>query len=195
MTTAFLDEQLGRIYLTENVEKGISQLKTKSQYIVQAMKSGNLFKARTILNTLPDASLDEVLEAAHKDRSFHKYHLQAKRIARGDSTDLQKIYVITYACLNSLKEKIRDESIIKKIDEQLIKLGEFAKKYGPRFTSEGATLSVIMWLLSFFFSAVPILGEAIALSGTVGILVFLFGIFIYVVRMVLNTYFNIKGIK
>ena len=159
------------------------------------MKTGNLFKARTMLNSLPDASLDEVLTAAHRDRNFSRFYIEAKRIAKGDTTEMQKVFILTYASLKSIQMQVKDESVVKQIDDLLTNLNEFASKYGPRFTSEGFTLALLMGLLSFFFGAVPVLGGFIAVAGASGIMLFLFGIFLYVVRIVLNTYFNIKGMK
>ena len=169
---AFLDEQLDRIYLTENVEKGLSQLRFKREPITQAMKTGNLFKARTLLNTLPDASLDEVMQVAHKGKDFHRFHLEAKRMVKGDTTEMQKVFVLCYASLKAIQAQVRNEGTVKEIDDLLLKLRDFAKKYGPRFTSEGFTLSLIMVLLSFFFQSVPILGTAISIAGGAGIIVF-----------------------
>ena len=190
-----LDEHLERVYLFENVEKGLSQLKTRGPMIIKAMETGNLFQARKLLNGLPDASLDELMQVAHKGRGFHQSHLAAKRMVKGDETEMQKVFVLLRGSLEGLKANVKDKSAIEKIDEVLKQVDAFAKKYAGRFVVHGFTLSILMVLIGIFFQFVPILGHLIAFSARAGALLFFFGILLYVVRIVLNTYFSIKGIR
>ena len=78
------------------MEKALPIIKSKGPAIIKSISDGNLFQARKLLNTLPDASLDEVLQSAHKGKNFHRYHMEAKRKVKGDQTEMQKVFIITY---------------------------------------------------------------------------------------------------
>jgi hypothetical protein len=52
-----------------------------------------------------------------------------------------------------------------------------------------------MRLISFFFNSIPVVGKLVLAGYMVGAILFWFGILLMVVRLVLNTYFSLKGIK
>ena len=192
----FLDEQLEKVYLFENAEKAIPIIKAKSPAIGKAMKSGNLVQVRRLLNTLPDASLEEVFQSAHaKIKNFHRYHLEAKRLSKGDSSEAQKVFVLTYGCVKALKESAKDKSVIQSIDNALLKLRAFATRYSNVMMNEGFTLGLLMLLIAWFFQWVPILLTVAVGLAYAGGMVFMVGVLLMMVRMVLNTYFSLKGIK
>jgi hypothetical protein len=191
----FLDEQLDNIYITENLEKALPQIKSKSALIIKSIGEGNLFQARKLLNTLPDASLEQMMQSAHKGKNFHKYHMEAKRKVKGDRTEMQKIFILTYGTLKGLRQSTKDITLIQAIDEIIISLYEFADKYSHLLISEGFTLSLMMRLISFFFNSIPVVGKLVVAGYMVGAILFWFGILLMVVRLVLNTYFSLKGIK
>jgi len=191
----FLDDQLERVYLTENLEKSISQFKSKGPAIVKGMDMGNLFQVRRLLNTFPDSSLEELMQAAYKARNFNRYHLEAKRIVKGDQTEMQKVFILTYASLKGIQAGTKDKTALQKIDEAIATIHELAKKYSSRMMSEGFTLALLMMLIGYFFNHIPIIGKLIVLGGQAGIVLFFFGLLLMVVRIILNTYFSLKGIK
>ena len=193
--SSFLDEQLDRVYLSENLEKSFSQIRSKGPAIVKSMDMGNLFQVRRILNTFPDASLDEIMQIAHKGKNFHRFHLEAKKKVRGDQTEMQKIFILTQASLKGIQQFSKDITLTQAIDKVIISLNEFAKKYGNAFMSEGFTLTLLMMLISFFFNNIPVIGKLIIAAGTLGVFLFWFGLLLMVIRLVLNTYFSLKGIK
>jgi len=191
----FLDEQLDKVYVSENFEKSFSKIKSKSGAIIKSMTEGNLFQLRKILNTFPDVSLDELMQVAHKGKNFHRYHLEAKRKIKGDQTEMQKVFILTYGALKGIQNSTKDKTLITKIDDVLIHLNDIITKYGPRFTSEGFTLTLLMMLISFFFGNIPIVGALAVRAGMVGVLMLWFGLLLMVIRIILNTYFSLKGIK
>jgi hypothetical protein len=193
--SSFLDEQLDKVYILENLEKSFSKIKSKAPAIVKSMDSGNLFQVRKILNTFPDASLDELMQMAHRGKNFHKFHLQAKKKVRGDQTEMQKIFILINGSLKGIQQTTKDVTLIQAIDKIIISLNEFAKKYGTAFASEGFTLAILMMLLSFFFSNMPVIGKLILTAGTLSVFLLWFGCLLMVIRLVLNTYFSLKGIK
>ena len=193
--SSFLDEHLDNIYITESLEKALPLIKSKSALIIKSMGDGNLFQARKLLNTLPDASLDQIMQSAHKGKNFHKYHMEAKRKIKGDQTEMQKVFILTYGTLKGLQQSTRDITLIQAIDKIITSLYEFADKYSRAFISDGFTLTLMMMLISFFFNSVPAVGKLLLAGGMVGVFLFWFGLLLMVTRLILNTYFSLKGIK
>jgi hypothetical protein len=193
--SSFLDKHLDDIYITENLEKSFSLIKSKSAAIIKGMSEGNLFKVRKLLNTLPDTSLEQLMQIANRGKNFNKYNLEAKRKVRGDQTEMQKVFILTYASLKGIQQTSKDMTLVQAIDKILIALSEFADKYGSKFMTEGFTLALMMVLISFFFGQLPIIGELLRLGAVVGATLFWFGLLLLVIRLILNTYFSLKGIK
>jgi len=193
--SSFLDEQLDRVYVTEKLEKSFSQMRSKAPEIIKSMDTGNLFQVRKMLNTFPDASLDELMQIAHKGKNFHRFHLEAKKKVRGDQTEMQKIFILINGAFKGIQQSSKDITLTQAIDKVIISLNEFAKKYSRAFISEGFTLTLLMMLISFFFNNIPIIGKLIIAAGTLGFFLFWFGLLLMVIRLILNTYFSLKGIK
>ncbi len=191
----FLDQQLEGFYLTENFEKGLRQVKSKTPAIMKSLEAGNLFKTRSILNTLPDVSLDELMQASSKARNFNKYYSEAKRFVKGDKSEAQKIFILTYTAFSSIKAALKDKQAISKVDEILIELRAVAESLGTRMIMTGFTLTLLMRYVGFFFVHVPGLGVAVGITMLTGTLIFWVGILYIVVKIVLNTYFSLKGIR
>jgi len=193
--SSFLDKHIDNIYITESLEKALPIIKSKGPAIIKSISDGNLFQARKLLNTLPDASLDEVLQSAHKGKNFHRYHMEAKRKVKGDQTEMQKVFIITYGSLKGLQQSTKDVTLNQAIDKVITSLYEFADKYSRAFVSEGFTLSILMMFISYFFNNVPTVGRLAVAAGTGGVVVMWFGLLLMMVRIILNTYFSLKGIK
>ena len=193
--SSFLDKHIDNIYVTESLEKALPIIKSKGPAIIKSISNGNLFQARKLLNTLPDASLDEVIQSAHKGKNFHKYHMEAKRKVKGDQTEMQKVFIITYGSLKGLQQSTKDITLRQAIDKMLTSLYDFATKYSRAFVSEGFTLAILMMFISFFFDNVPAVGRLAVAAGTGGVFVMWFGLLLMMVRIILNTYFSLKGIK
>ena len=189
----FLDEQLDNFYLIENFEKSFPMIRARSKAISDAIKSGNLFKARTLLNKLPDVSIEELTIVTQKKGA--RFYNEAKRKVKGDSSELQKLYIFTYTALKSIQTISKDKNLFQEIEKALSDLNDFSKKYWVQFIAKGFTLAILMGLIGIFFLHVPIIGHIIAAGGTAGTLLFWFGVLLMVVRIVLNTYFSLKGIK
>ncbi len=189
-----LDQHLDRIYLSENLEKSFPMIKSKSKTIVAALHSGNLFKARSLLNSMPDVSLDELAIASAKKGS--RFYNEAKRKVKGDSTELQKIYILIYSSLKGLQASTKNKSVFEKIEEALSALNDFAKKYSGHFIGKGFTVYMLMGLITFFFGQVPSIVAFFIAAGTwYGVILFWLGVLFLVFRIILNTYFSLKGIK
>jgi len=192
----FLDEQLDRVYLSENFEKNLSKVKSKSASIGVAMENGNLFKVRSLLNSFTDVSLDELMQVAHTDRRFHRFHLEAKKHVRGDKTQSQKFFVLVYGAAKVLQLELKDKSTLAKVDELLMKLAEFAKRNSSKFAAEGMVLMFLMRFIMLLFAQMPpIISYLVRYSWQVGRIIFWVGVTLFIVRILLNVYFSLKGIK
>jgi len=190
----FLDEQLDEIYITENFEKSFPMIKARSKAIVNAIQSGNLFKARSLLNNLPDVSLEELSIASIKKNA--RGYNEAKRNIKGDTTELQKIYILVYTSLKSLQASTKDAATAQKIEDALSELNDFTKKYWGAFMAKGFTLAILMGFIGWFFGSMPgIIMFFISFGGLMGAVLFWFGVLFLVLRLILNTYFSLKGIK
>ena len=181
--SSFLDKHIDNIYITESLEKALPIIKSKGPAIIKSISDGNLFQARKLLNTLPDASLDEVLQSAHKGKNFHRYHMEAKRKVKGDQTEMQKVFIITYGSLKGLQQSTKDVTLNQAIDKVITSLYEFADKYSRAFVSEGFTLSILMMFISYFFNNVPTVGRLAVAAGTGGVVVMWFGLLLMMVRI------------
>ncbi|MHA1623158.1 MAG: hypothetical protein ACTSVO_13580 [Candidatus Heimdallarchaeaceae archaeon] len=188
----FLDDHLKRVYLTENFEKSFPQVKARSGAIVESLKAGNLFKARQLLNRLPDVTLDELMISAGKAKNFRQNYLEAKRIAKGDKSEPQKMIILYYCALKSIKDATKID--VTTIDEALQQVKKFASKYAAVLTAKGFTMAFIARFLFMAASHTPMM-YSIFIMYKLGVILFWFGVLLYVVRIILNTYFSIKGIK
>ena len=189
----FLDEQLDKFYLVESFEKSFPMIRARSKAIANAIESGNLFKARSLLNKLPDVSMEELTFVSQKKGA--RFYNEAKRKVKGDSSELQKLYILTYTALKSIQATSKDKSLFQEIEKTLSDLNDFSKKYWGQFITKGFTLTILMALIGIFFLRVPIIGHLIAAGGAGGALLFWFGVLLMVIRIILNTYFSIKGMK
>jgi len=191
--TIFLDEQLDKVYLTENFEKILPRLKSIVPALNDSLKNGNLFKARTLLNKFDDVPLEELVTAAEKKGK--RFYTDSKRKMKGDKSEAQKVLVLMNTSLLAMKSVAKDSTLLQQIDSALSKLNEISKKYSGYLIGQGFTLVFLMSLLSWFFGFIPIITQSFIMSYNIGILLIWFGILFLVLRIVLNTYFSLKGIK
>lgn len=193
-----LDDHLDRIYLTESFEKGLPVIKARAKAMITAMKTGNLFKAHELFVSLPDVSINNLMIAAHKpDKAkFHKYHLEAKKMVKGDRTDMQKVFILTYGSLKMMQASVKEPKISKKIDNLLSELNKLAKKNWAVFLASGVVVSLLMRYIGIMFIHMPLIGTFVILGGAgAAALLFWLGIQFFVIRIVLGAYFKLKGLK
>ena len=68
--SSFLDKHIDNIYITESLEKALPIIKSKGPAIIKSISDGNLFQARKLLNTLPDASREKSKAIKQKCKKF-----------------------------------------------------------------------------------------------------------------------------
>lgn len=190
---SFLEQHLDRIYMEENFEKSFPMVKARSKAIFDSMKEGNLIKARALLNKLPDVGMEEVAYSAQKRNP--KRYAEAKRYIRGETTELQKFYILSYTALRSIQSLTKDKVTFQSIEDAISDLNDFSKKYWGQFISKGFSLTVLLAFIGWIFGRVPIVGHLIGLGGLGAILLFWIGVLLMVVRAILNTYFSLRGMK
>ena len=188
--SVYLDEQLDQIYLTEDIMKYASAIKGKANNIAQAFGNGNLLKAKSLLNSMPDMSIEELSIAAKKKGK--KYYTEAMRIVKGEKTLQQKGFCIIYSSIKGIQAALPADSRAS-LDESLEKLREFAAKNSAKFTSEGITLFIMMWFIAFFVYGIPIIWPLVHMGMVAGAILFWFGVLLFVVKILLNTYFSLRG--
>jgi len=186
----YLDEQLNQIYLTEDIMKYASAIKGKAKNIVQAFENGNLLKVKSILNSMPDMNIEELSIAAKKKGKT--YYNEGMRIVKGEKTIQQKAFCIVYSSVKATQAALPDASK-ESLEEPLEKLREFAAQNAGKFASEGLGLFVIMWFISFFVYGVPIIWPLVHMGMLAGVILFWFGILLFVIKILLNTYFSLRG--
>lgn len=191
----FLDEQLERVYMTENFDRSLPMVKSRGKAILTTLKSGNLIKANDLLQKLPDVALNELMIASHKGRNFHKYHLEAKRIIKGDKTEMQKIFVMLYGSMKGMQASIKDPTMRKSFEKILEKVSVFGKKYGPIMAASGVTVVLLTKFVAMTAGFTPLLWQILVTTNAVANLVFWLGVFFYTMKYLINIYFSLKGIK
>jgi len=186
----YLDEHLNQIYLTEDIMKVGSLVKGKAKSISKAFGNANLQQARKILNTLPDASPEELCLAAKK--KSRKYYTEAMRLVRGEKTIQQKIFCVLYTSMKGMQDALPADSR-SSLNEALDKLREFAAKNAGNLMREGFILSLAMWFIAFLVYGVPIITHLIIIGATIAVFMFWFGVFLFIAKIILNSYFAVRG--
>ena len=189
----YLDGQIDQIYLTEDIMKSLRQIKGKLPSLQKAMSNANLMQARTMLNKLPEASLEE-LSLAAKNKNKKDYAV-ALRMVKGDKGAGQKVFCILYTSLKGMRAAVKDPSIQASIDEVLEDVLDWAKSNWSRMAQEGFSLFIVMFFIAHIVSASPIL-FSLAQTGTlIGAGLMFWGIYLLLIKVILNTYFALKGKK
>ena len=188
--TIYLDEHLHEMCLTEDIMKSAALAKTKAKSISQAFGNANLKQAQKILKSMGSASPEELV--AISKRKGKKYYVEAARLARGEKTLPQKLFCVVYCSMKGMQSGLPANSRTA-LDEALEKLREFARKNAGKLSNEGLTLWILMWFIAFFVYSIPIIGQMVAIGAALGAVMFWFGIFLYVVNIILDSYFAIRG--
>jgi hypothetical protein len=187
--SVYLDEQLDQIYLTEDVTKAISAVKSKGPDIVKAFSNGNFSQAKKLLNMVPSAGVEKVADVAKKR---NKHYTHAVRLAKGDKTPAQKAFCILYSSFQDMRDNIPPESA-KKLDEPIEKLEKFIKKYSAQISAVAWTAAVLMWFLAFLVYSIPVIGPIVFAVSNAARVFFYFTMVLIIAKIILDERDRQKG--
>jgi hypothetical protein len=186
-----LNEQLELIYISEDINKILSQIKSKGKSISAAAKTGNILKLNRSFEGLPDLSTDQVTAFARKKigsdfKSSEKYVNSKMKKA---PERIKDIITIAHSSLNSIKKQSDDQDVLSEVDTTLKKLDAMLDKAKGMVFSEGISLMFLAMILSIFVSSTSVVVLLINAAGFIGVLA---GLFLYAMSILLKIFIETK---